>query len=291
MQRPYLCVMRWHWEERGEGRPLVLLHGIGSACAIWEPVMEPLSRHRRVVAFDLPGFGKTPCVPEGMPPTPASFAELLPEALAEAGIEGPVDIVGNSLGGWTALEAAKRGLARTVVGLSPAGLWPNGAHPEWPRLVLIAAYRGARTMTPLSRRLLRTAAGRKAFMSTMYAHPERIPGDLAIEMSETMASGPGFRDTLAAVRGEAFTGGAAIDVPVTVAFGTRDRLLTARSCQHRDELPRTHRWLKLPDCGHVPMWDNPVLVTQVILLYTREGAQVSGRTVGGRPLEVSRPRT
>ena len=42
---------------------------------------------------------------------------------SEMGIELPVDIAGNSLGGSMALEAARRGIARSVVAISPAGLW------------------------------------------------------------------------------------------------------------------------------------------------------------------------
>ena len=58
----------WHFEERGQGRPLVLLHGIGMSSLAWSPVMARLSQGRRVLAFDAAGLGKTPPLPAGVAP-------------------------------------------------------------------------------------------------------------------------------------------------------------------------------------------------------------------------------
>jgi pimeloyl-ACP methyl ester carboxylesterase len=62
--------------------------------------------------------------------------------------------------------------------------------------------------------------------------------------------------------------GAAIAVPVTVAFGDRDWILPKGS-QHRNELPAHTRWVKKRGWGHVPMWVDPVGVSQLVL----EGTQ------------------
>ncbi|MGK8557251.1 alpha/beta fold hydrolase [Nocardia gipuzkoensis] len=85
----------WHAMEEGAGPPLILLHGVGDSSRAWDPVIPHLARTRRVIAFDLPGFGRTPDV-AGAPSTPKTFAALLPAALAARGISGPVAVVGNS---------------------------------------------------------------------------------------------------------------------------------------------------------------------------------------------------
>jgi pimeloyl-ACP methyl ester carboxylesterase len=65
-----------------------------------------------------------------------------------------------------------------------------------------------------------------------------------------------------------FFGGQDLKIPLTVAFGTRDWLLTP-SNQHADELPKHTRWLNPKGWGHVPMWDNPHAVAQLILEGTK----------------------
>ena len=51
--------------------------------------------------------------------------------------------------------------------------------------------------------------------------------------------------------------GAAITVPVTIAFGSRDRVLLPGVARRRDQLPNQTRWVTLSGCGHVPMFDDP----------------------------------
>src|SRR6187549_3839455 len=71
----------WHYREWGTGPPLVLLHGIGMSHATWRAVIPFLSRTRRVIAFDIAGFGETPALPSGVAPTVQHLAESLAETL------------------------------------------------------------------------------------------------------------------------------------------------------------------------------------------------------------------
>lgn len=112
----------WHRIERGVGRPLVLLHGGGASAMTWLPVLDRLAAHRRVIAFDMPGFGETP-LPSDTELCVAWMVAQLAVELSRLGINEPVDMAGNSMRGLIALEAAKQGLARSVVGIAPAGLW------------------------------------------------------------------------------------------------------------------------------------------------------------------------
>ena len=54
-------------------------------------------------------------------------------------------------------------------------------------------------------------------------------------------------------------------MPVTVAFGTRDRVLLPRIARHRDQLPEQTRWVRLRGCGHLPMVDDPAATADLLL--------------------------
>src|SRR5437016_14210390 len=108
-------------ERRGAGPPLLLIHGTGGARSHWRPLVELLAPHRELLLVDLPGHGESDLPPDGIPPTPVGYAQILAQLLDELGIES-AHAAGNSVGGWTSLELAKLGRARSIVALAPAGL-------------------------------------------------------------------------------------------------------------------------------------------------------------------------
>lgn len=256
--------MAWNVTVHGEGRPLVLVHGIASSSHIWNPLLPRLAAERRVVTVDLPGHGGTPSAPDAADRLVPAMAARLVGELARAGVPAPFDIAGNSLGGWTALEVAKLGAARSVVGLSPGGLWPGDSPPGIARHFLLLRRLGL-AAPGLARRLLRHPGGRAVALGTMFGRPWRVPAHEALAAFEGFVASPAFlelREVLAPTR---FAGGRDITVPVTVAFGTRDVLLRRRVARHAGELPAHTRWVALPGCGHVPTWDDPALVADVVL--------------------------
>lgn len=122
-----------------------------------------------------------------------------------------------------------------------------------------------RLLDPLMPALLSRPLGRKLMMWQQFAHPEGVPARAAVEAAKAFAYSPGFDEHLMATSRERFVGGHSLAVPVTVAFGGRDRLLLRHQSRHREELPPQTRWLELPDCGHVPTYDAPSLVAEVLL--------------------------
>ena len=117
----------------GSGEPLVLLHGFTGTWRVWLPVMPKLAERFDVFAPTLGGHCGADPWQEGVEPTVATLADAAEAELDNAGIE-TAHIAGNSLGGWLALELAKRGRARSVVCLSPAGGWSGDDEREERRL-------------------------------------------------------------------------------------------------------------------------------------------------------------
>lgn len=255
--------MNWHYIEQGQGRPLVLLHGIGMSHNAWNAVIPLLARHRRVIAFDLPGFGRSRMLPDGRVPNARNIVMDLKRMLDQLGVETPVDIAGNSLGGYLALEAARHGIARSVVALSPAGLWKGHVAPKHITMMFDVMRTSIKRFPRFSKAVLAVPPARALLMAVpVSSRAHRMPAREAMVAAHNFVHGPGFDATKDAV--EPFMGGHDIGVPLTVAFGDRDWLLN-KQCQHRDELPGHTRWLQPRGWGHVPMWDDPDGVARMIL--------------------------
>jgi pimeloyl-ACP methyl ester carboxylesterase len=253
----------WHYTENGFGRPLILLHGIGMSHAAWNAVTPYLYSTRRVIAFDIAGFGSTPALPSGICPTIPNLVDGLEQSLRAIGLELPVDIAGNSLGGAMALEAAKRGIARSVVAISPAGLWKGHGAPH-----VKYVFGGLRLMAQHLPRLMKTLVRRPFLRELALAVPLsvgswRMPMSDALRAIDDLATSAAFEATFKNTL-TPFSAGRSIIVPVTVALGDRDWILLKR-WQCRDELPAHTRWVEKHGWGHVPMWIDPVGVSDLIL--------------------------
>jgi pimeloyl-ACP methyl ester carboxylesterase len=101
--------------------------------------------------------------------------------------------------------------------------------------------------------------------------------ELAFTRVEVDALGtcPGFDATLAATATRRYRAGPPIAASVTVAFGSRDRLLLPWQSRRLDELPVGTHLVTLPGCGHVPMGDNPATVTALITAVAGRGLAAS----------------
>jgi pimeloyl-ACP methyl ester carboxylesterase len=250
---------------RGTGAPLVLLHGIGMSRAAWNPVLPALAERFDVLAVDLPGFGGSPPLPPEVEPHPAALAAAVAGLLDDLGIRRP-HVAGNSLGGWVALELARLRPLASLALLSPAGLW-RGSTPVYQRLSLHASRGLSRHAAGSLDRLVEHPLGRVLVLGQTHGRPARMSPGQARTVLADMAGGPGFDAVAAATRHRHYVAGPVHDVPVTVAFGTRDRLLP-RGSRNLGELPPDACLAALPGCGHVPMADDPAAVTALIAAAT-----------------------
>ncbi|MEU5751054.1 alpha/beta fold hydrolase [Streptomyces sp. NPDC047829] len=247
----------------GAGEPLLLLHGIGHHRQAWDPVVDILATERDVIAVDLPGFGQSSALRQGLPHDLPTTTAVLGAFCAALGLDRP-HVAGNSLGGLLALELGRENLVRSVTTLSPAGFWTQ-TERRYAFGVLTGMRRTARALPlPLVERLSRTAAGRTALTSTIYARPARRSPEAVVAETLALARAEGFAETLRAGRTVLFSDDVP-GLPVTVAWGTRDRLLLPRQgVRAKRVIPRA-RLVRLPGCGHVPMNDDPALVARVLL--------------------------
>ena len=253
--------MNLAYDRRGDGEPLLLLHGIGDRRQTWAPVLERLAAGLDVIAVDLPGFGDSPPLPEGMGYDLNGFCAALFDFCAGLGVRRP-HVAGNSLGGLIALELGRRDVARTVTALSPAGFW-NAVEIQYAAAALRLTRAVAR-MSPrdLTRRLMGIRAGRTVMTGLIYGRPgDHDPADL-LAGAAALAAAPGFEPTLRHSPEVRYR--ATIRVPVTIGWGTRDRLLPRwQAARANRAVPGVHGvWL--PGCGHVPMGDDPAMVAGVI---------------------------
>jgi pimeloyl-ACP methyl ester carboxylesterase len=251
--------MKLGFERRGSGQPLVLIHSLGTDRCVWRPVLERLATYRDVIAVDLPGFGESPSLPEGVEPTPRALAAAVTEFLEEIGVQQP-HVAGNSLGGWVALELGLDRSARSVTAIAPAGLWPRALAPK-PSIA-----RGiARAATPVLAAVLSSEGGRRLALAGTMAHPERVPREDALRLVRAYAAAPGYVAVNAAMRAGRFQGLEQVRVPLTFGWPEHDRLVGRPA-----HLPPQARNVVLRDCGHVPMWDDPQQVADLLLMGSAE---------------------
>lgn len=129
-----------NWRVKGEGEPVVFLHGAGGLVE-WLPYYDLLAEERRLCAPDHPGFGLSdePDIREV-----ADIARFYIGLFRKLGLSR-LDVVGSSLGGWLAAEIALRApeLVRSLVLFSPAGVTDPRRPPAdffgWDRETLAAA--------------------------------------------------------------------------------------------------------------------------------------------------------
>jgi pimeloyl-ACP methyl ester carboxylesterase len=224
--------------------------------------MLPLLEERfDVLAVDLPGFGRSEPFPPGFEPTPEALADAVEDEMGRAGIDR-AHIAGNSLGGWIALELARRGRAETVTAISPVGL-QHGRERDWGVGILRWMRWMARNAPPPGF-LVGNPLGRVLAAGPSYARAWKKDPDEMAEETELFASCPGFEPTLPHTFHGQPRGLTTLDVPVLVLWGTLDLILLPRQGRRFERLIPGAELRYLRGLGHLPMSDAPEVLAEAI---------------------------
>lgn len=263
-----------HHERAGEGPPLVLLHGVGHHLGGWRPVVELLGGEFDTLACDSPGFGRSPALPAGVEPSVPAYADAFERFFEELNLDRP-HVAGNSMGGGIAFELARRGAVRSVSAFSPVGFWTPRERLFCSASLTVLA-RTPHVLRPAIRRIVGTRPGRAVLYRQLWAWPLRMPREEALSALDDAWSAPAFIPALSAFGNfHAVAPEQLRDVPITVAWGNRDRLLL-----YGRQAPRARRVLAFAEhvtlgAGHLPAYDDPPAVAQVIRACAARAAPVA----------------
>lgn len=249
---------------------MVLLHGFTAAWRIWHPVLADLAARYEVIAPALPGHHGGPLYPTDQPIGFEYSADAVERLLDEMGV-GAAHFVGNSMGGGIALELAKRGRARSVVALAPAGGWTPG-DGEGPRIggFFAKQIKMLKRTHAWSERIMRRPGTRRLAFREIMRHGELVSSADAAEISRAALDCSISQRAIQALLADApaLTIGDLdrISCPVLLATPQFDRVLpgSRHAPRYRHEIPGV-KAVTLTDCGHVPMWDDTKLVTKLIV--------------------------
>jgi pimeloyl-ACP methyl ester carboxylesterase len=257
----------------GSGEPVLLLHPFLLSQTVWDEVAQRLADTGRYEVF-----APTMAGHNGGPPAGTWF--LSSEVLADR-VERQMDelgwktahIVGNSLGGWVAFELERRGRARSVTGIAPAGGWTRWSPHKFeviakfivgiPLLVLAWMF-GPRVMRlPFSRQLATYAIS---------ASPEGVSDSQLLACIDDVAHCPAYFQLLVkALLMPGLRELAENAVPAHLVVCGKDRVIPApKFSQHFTSQLPDHKVTKLDGVGHVPMLEAPDRVTEVIVGFLDE---------------------
>jgi pimeloyl-ACP methyl ester carboxylesterase len=272
----------------GSGEPVVLLHGFTGTWHHWRPVLGDLVARYEVIAPTLAGHAGGPPLEVTEESAIAHAADHLEGHLDDLGV-GTAHFVGNSMGGALSLELAKRGRARSVVALSPGGLWEIGSQ-EPIRIADFFARTLKLTRASATRAhvIVRRPGARHLAFRDIMRHGELVSPSDAADLMRTSIQCTVTDQVIRALRaGQAHLEGLEqIEAPVRVAWAQLDRILpmASHSSRARREIPGVD-YVVLPKVGHVPMWDDTRLVVRTITEFVDR--HVTGEAAGAGPVSAA----
>ena len=267
-----------HHTSGGRGAPPVLfIHGLGSSGYMeWRFNLPVLARSRRVLAPDLPGFGRSgkPRLPYGL----RLFERAIYDYVSAVG-GGPMDVVGTSMGGRVAIDFALTHprLVRRLVLVNSLGLGRPRIGGFYPLVVVPgvgeAVLRGMRgALGGLPPPVIRRAAGRSVGMSVA---PQRALGDGYLADLREMHAAEGYHEAyLATVRSlarpDSFAATdltsplAEIGIPVLLLWGADDPLFPLETARRAHRLIPGSGLAVIKGAGHTPQAERPDEFNQVV---------------------------
>ena len=241
--------------------PLVLLHGVTNSARIWSEVVPRLQDDYELIVPTSTGHRGGTAKRDDL--TIAKLVDEAEEVLDRHGVQA-AHLAGNSMGGWIAIELARRGRALTVCAFSPAGCWTPGAHDETHATETIRKARTlARLASPVAPLALHSGWLRRHSLRAAAVRGDRLTPSQALEIARDLVACTAAPDLLGTVESLA-----PLDpppCPITLAWAAEDRIFppSVNGVRAREIVPGA-TYVELGDVGHVPMIDNPDLCSEII---------------------------
>ncbi len=274
----------------GSGEPLLLLHPFALCSEAWRPVLPALERRHEVLVATFPGHMGGEAIPAGFQHSIAASVDLAEAELDAAGIDR-VHIAGNSLGGWFALELARRGRALSTIAISPGGGWERGSVEER-RLLATFKQMGrlVRLGGPFAPILGRIGLAKRIALRQIVSRPHQLTAEQASFLIRAPHRCDTFHDVLRRLPHEPEPGRVDASAgPIRVVWGSEDRLLPMRGYSERWRRLLPHaEWIVLEGAGHVPMYDDPGAITDLILEFTAAASRAeAARKAASAPITAA----
>ncbi len=250
----------------GCGAPVLLLHPFTLSHHVWSRTADLLADDHDVLAVTMPGhWGGEKIRASGV--SIEHYADGIERVLDEVGWDG-CHVVGNSLGGWVGFELERRGRARSLTAIAPAGGWSDLSSSELRLGSIFLA------LTPVAGvgRLVGMPASRfpsvRRMVLSLLSHDDAaVPADeVRTVIQAATRCGVYLPTEWMGLRDGGIRGIDRVRVSTLLALCEHDRLLPIESYGRRflDELPEWAGRVVLPGVGHVPMLENPELVAATI---------------------------
>jgi pimeloyl-ACP methyl ester carboxylesterase len=252
----------------GSGEPVLLLHPFLMSQAVWDGVAKQLADTGRYEVFapTMAGHNGGPYAGTWLLST-SVLADHVERQLDELGWE-TAHIVGNSLGGWVAFELERRGRARSVTGVAAAGGWTRFSPVKFE---VIGKFIAGMPILALARlfgqRTLQLPFSRTLATLPLSGSPDGISERQLSGIVDDAAHCPAyFQLLIKALLQPGLLELAQTAVPAHVVLCGKDRVVPpSRFGRHfTDSLPAGTRVTRLDGVGHVPMFEAPQRVAEVI---------------------------
>lgn len=240
---------------RGQGDPVVMLHGFGADHNSWRILVAAAGLSRPILAIDLPGHGRSPAGATSLPEMAAAVAA----ALTDEGVTA-ADLVGHSLGAAVAVTVAAAAdfRVRSLFLLAPAGL---GSEIDGDFLTGFCSARSAAELAPWMAKLVADPANLHPAFTQVAAELRAQPG---VAEAQAQIARQVFPDGKQAFSVRAALAGLA--APTRIVFGADDGIIPAR---HLLGLPDTIAQHVLPGVGHMPQAEARDAVARLLIEHLR----------------------
>lgn len=258
------------YHDDGAGPAVVMLHNGGTSSTIWRNQVDALVDRHRVIAVDLPGFGSSPR--PDRPSTLAAIVDLLDALIAELEL-APALLVGNCMGANISACLARQdpGGVRGILAVNPlteatfsagglGGLHRMQGVAAAPTRVLRSLSRRVPTPHPVAPLSLRFQLGAKGVERRLHHDPDLLACQIRPDQMPALVD---VLDDMAAY-GRLDTEGVPEGTPVWIVWGAQNRVLSRRNGAHLAEVLHAERVAVLDGCGHLPMLEDPEVVTDLL---------------------------